>query len=282
MKEEIFQIDIEKILRSRTKMYVPRFLINYLKKIACQDGINECIATAEHPSGIHFFTDALKYLNITFEVLGRENMPDKEDRCVFASNHPLGGPEALIIGELMRQEYGEAFRVPVNNILAALKPLSEFFVPVNAISNKQSRNISEGIASMFQSPYQVLVYPAGKCSRLRKGLVSELPWKKMFITQAKKYKRDVIPVHCSGINSKRFYRLTLLSEKLGLKMNLGMLYLVDELFKHRNEKFVITIGEKIPYTIFDKSKTDIQWAEYVREKVKNLGKNNNQPQNMGL
>jgi putative hemolysin len=148
------------------------------------------------------------------------------------------------------------------------------------MGGKQTREISEGLARMFESPYQVLVYPAGKCARTEKGKVTEQPWKKMFITQSRKYERDVVPVHMSGYNSKLFMRLTSLSKFLGLKFNIGMFMLVDELFKKQHKSFVITFGKPIPYSTFDKSKTDQQWANDVRNEVEKLQEGNGQDKNM--
>jgi 1-acyl-sn-glycerol-3-phosphate acyltransferase len=257
---------------------LPKFLVNFLKRRIHQEEINDCIEKAEHPQGVGFFDEALNYLDIKYEVRGAENL-DPSRRCIFASNHPIGGPEALIMGSVMRKFYGESFRVPVNNILAHFHPLAEFFVPVN-MGGKQTREISEGLSRMFESPYQVLVYPAGKCARTEKGKVTEQPWKKMFITQSRKYERDVVPVHMSGYNSKLFMRLTSLSKFLGLKFNIGMFMLVDELFKKQHKSFVITFGKPIPYSTFDKSKTDQQWANDVRNEVEKLQEGNGQDKNM--
>ena len=120
---------------------------------------------------------------------------------------------------------------------------------------------------MFQSDSQVLVFPAGLCARKIKGKVTEMPWKKMFVTQAKRYERDVVPMHISGFNSKKFFFLSRLSMLLKLKFNLGMLLLVDELFNKKGQEFVITIGKPVPYTTFDKSKTATEWAQYVQDAV---------------
>lgn len=278
----MFQIDLEKVIAEKVKRPLPRWLVRYIIKVAHQDDINDCIAHAQYPSGINFFHEALKYLDITFEVRGLENLPAKDHPCIFAGNHPLGGPEALIIGEMMRQQYGESFRVPVNNILGYFHPLKEFFVPVNTMSSRQSRDIGERMNAMFESPYQVLVFPAGKCSRREHGRVTEQPWKKMFITQARRYCRDVVPIHSSGRNSRFFYTLTSLSKAIGLKFNIGMFYLVDELFKQRHRKFVLTIGRPIPYTTFDRSRTDAEWAEAVRREVAILEQGNGEKGNMGI
>lgn len=278
MENKRFKIDIDEILKAKVKKKLPKFLVNFLKRRIHQEEINDCIEKAEHPQGVGFFDEALNYLDIKYEVRGAENL-DPSRRCIFASNHPIGGPEALIMGSVMRKFYGESFRVPVNNILAHFHPLAEFFVPVN-MGGKQSREISEGLTRMFESPYQVLVYPAGKCARKEHGKVAEQPWKKMFITQSRKYERDVVPVHMSGYNSRLFMFLTSFSKFIGLKFNIGMFMLVDELFKKQHKTFVITFGKPIPYSTFDKSKTDQQWAESVKQIVENLQEGNGQDKNM--
>ena len=210
---------------------------------------------------------------------GIENL-DMSKKYVFACNHPLGGPEALIIGSLFRQIYGDGFKVPSNQLLMNMKPLKEFFVPVNVISSKQSRDLGAKIAEMFSSDKQVLVFPAGLCARKIKGKVTEMPWKKMFVTQSRKYEKDIVPLHISGFNSKRFFFFSWLSRILKLKFNLGMIFLVDELFNKKGQEFVITIGKPVSYTALDKSKTDLEWAAEIKNKVEELSKDNGCPPNM--
>lgn len=274
-----YLLDINKVLGPELVKKLPRFAINFLKRRIHQDDINGCIMTAEHYKGVGFFDEALNHLNITFKIRGEENL-DLSKRYLFVCNHPLGGPEALIIGSVFRRLYGDGFMVPVNHILANLKPLREFFVPVKVYSSRQSRELGGQIAEMFQSDRQVLVFPAGLCARKIKGKVTEMPWKKMFVTQAKRYERDVVPMHISGFNSKKFFFFTKLSMFLRLKFNIGMLFLVDELFKKSGEEFIITIGKPVPYTTFDKSKTDIQWAAEIQNQVKKLSEGNGCPPNM--
>ena len=278
-ERESYFVDIDKILGPKLRKKLPRFAINFLKRRLHQDDINEAIMQAECPVGAGFFDDALRYLNITYRTRGEEHL-DPDKRYIFACNHPLGGPEALIIGSVFRKLYGDGFKVPVTPILAHLKPLTEFFVPVNNLSSKQSRDLGARIAEMFESDKQVLVFPAGLCARKIKGKITEMPWKKMFITQSRRHERDVVPVHISGHNSKWFFFLSKVSRFFKLKINLGMLYLVDELFKQRGNEFVITFGEPIPYTTFDRSKTDLQWAAEVKDKVAKLAEGNGCVMNM--
>lgn len=272
-ERENYLVDIEKILGPKLRKKFPRIAIYFLKRRLHQDQVNEAIMGANPYHGAGFFDEALKYLNITYRTRGEEKL-DKDKKYIFVCNHPLGGPEALIIGSVFHRLYGEGFQVPVTPIMANLKPLAEFFTPVNNLSSKQSRDLGERIAKMFNSDQQVVVFPAGLCARKIKGKITEMPWKKMFVTQARRYERDVVPVHMSGHNSKWYFFLCKLSKFLRLKINIGMLFLVDELFKQRGNEFVITFGEPVPYTTFDKSKTDLQWAAEMQERVKALAEGN--------
>ena len=268
-----YLLNVEEVLGPKLLKKLPRFAVNFFKRRIHQDEINDCIMKAEHYCGAGFFDEALKYVDITYKVRGIENL-DMNKKYVFACNHPLGGPEALIIGSLFRQIYGDGFKVPSNQLLMNMKPLKEFFVPVNVISSKQSRDLGVKIAEMFSSDMQVLVFPAGLCARKIKGKVTEMPWKKMFVTQSRKYEKDIVPLHISGFNSKRFFFFSWLSRILKLKFNLGMIFLVDELFNKKGQEFVITIGKPISYTTLDKSKTDLEWAAEIKNKVEELSKDN--------
>ncbi len=274
-----YLLDLDEILGPQMKKKLPSFAIRFLAKRLHIKDINDCIMKAEHYHGAGFFDEALDYIGITYRTGGVEKL-DLSKKYIFACNHPLGGPEALIIGSIFRKIYGDGFTVPSNQMLYQMKPLQEFFVPINIMSNRQKRDIGEKFAQMFESERQVLVFPAGVCAKSIKGKVREMPWKKMFITQAKRYERDVVPVHISGHNSRWYFFLSWLSRTLGLKFNIGMLYLVDELFNKAGEEFVITFGTPIPYSRFDKSKTDLQWAEYVKNEVQQISKDNGCPSNM--
>ena len=268
-----YLLNVEEVLGPKLLKKLPRFAVNFFKRRIHQYEINDCIMKAEHYCGAGFFDEALKYVGITYKMRGIENL-DMSKKYVFACNHPLGGPEALIIGSLFRQIYGDGFKVPSNQLLMNMKPLKEFFVPVNVISSKQSRDLGVKIAEMFSSDMQVLVFPAGLCARKIKGKVTEMPWKKMFVTQSRKYEKDIVPLHISGFNSKRFFFFSWLSRILKLKFNLGMIFLVDELFNKKGQEFVITIGKPISYTTLDKSKTDLEWAAEIKNKVEELSKDN--------
>jgi hypothetical protein len=82
----------------------------------------------------------------------------------------------------------------------------------------------------------------------------------------------VVPIHFSGENSDRFYRIANICKRLGIKFNIAMLFLVDEMYKNVHKTFRVTIGKPIPWQTFDKSKSATQWALHVEDIVYQLGK----------
>jgi len=81
------------------------------------------------------------------------------------------------------------------------------------------------------------------------------------------YQRDVVPIYFSGHNSNRFYRIANWQKKLGLKINIAMLFLVDEMYKNVHKDYRVVIGKPIPWQTFDKSKSSMEWAKFVEDKV---------------
>ena len=106
----------------------------------------------------------------------------------------------------------------------------------------------------------------------KKGsVIRDLEWKSTFIKKARKYQRNLIPVFIEGRNSEWFYNLANWRKALRIGANVEMLYLVDEMVKQLGKTITIMVGDPIPWTVFDRTKTDAQWASRVKEKVYELG-----------
>lgn len=160
-----------------------------------------------------------------------------------------------------------------NDFLMYIDNLRSVFIPVNK-HGSNSENI-ESINSTFASDKVVLFFPAGLCSRKSGKFILDLEWKKTFLSMARKYGRDILPVHISGRNSSFFYNLARIRKKIGLKANIEMLYLVDEMFKQNNKDIVITFGKPISIDYFDKRNKDKTWASELRKHVYKLEKDAN-------
>ena len=266
-------IDIDSILRSKMGSkahWVPRPLVWWLKRIVHQDQVNAFLWESRDKTGVEWLEECVKYLDMTLEVQGRENLPDNADERLytFVSNHPLGGEDGVALGAIIGRHYDGRFRYLVNDLLMNLPGLAPLCIPINK-TGKQSRDFPQMVKAGFESNNHMLMFPAGICSRRRNGEIRDIPWSKTFITKSVEYHRDVVPIHFSGQNSDFFYRLANFSDK-HLKFNLAMLFLVDEMYKNVHKTFRVTIGKPIPWQTFDKSKSPMEWANFVQERVYEL------------
>ncbi len=271
--EESFQktIDVKKVLESklgRRAKYVPAFLVSWLRRIVHEDEVNDFLWKHRHQFGTEWLKECVKYLDMQVTIEGKENLPDKSDGKLytFVSNHPLGGEDGVCLGAIIGDHYDGRFRYLVNDLLLFLPGLRPVCIGINK-TGKQSRNFPAMVEAGFQSDNHMLMFPAGLNSRMINGRIHDLPWKKTFISKSVEYHRDVVPIYFSGRNSNRFYRIARWQKRLGLKVNIAMLFLVDEMYRNVHKKFRIVIGKPIPWQTFDKSKTPKEWALFVENKV---------------
>lgn len=270
-------INIDKILHDKMgdkAKFVPRPLVSWLKRILHQDEVNRYLWESRHLTGTEWLEECVRYLDMTLEVVGSENLPDKDDGRLytFVSNHPLGGADGVALGSIIGRHYDSKFRYLVNDILMNLPGLAPLCIPINKTGG-QARSFPVMVKAGFESDNHILMYPAGLCSRRRNGEVRDLPWSKTFIVKSVQYQRDVVPIHFGGQNSDFFYKLANFSDKYVKKVNIAMIYLVDEMYKNVHKTFTVTIGKPIPWQTFDKSRTPAEWAQYVQDIVYQLPNN---------
>jgi putative hemolysin len=272
-EESTLTIDIDKILRDKAgkkARYVPRFVVSWLKHIIHQDQVNSFLWENRNLSGTEWLTQCVRYLKMTLHIIGEENLPDKNDGKLytFVSNHPLGGQDGVALGSIIGRHYDGRFRYLVNDLLLNLPGLKPVCIGINK-TGRQGRDFPRMVEAGFQSNNHMLMFPAGLNSRKIGGTIHDLPWKKTFITKSVEYHRDVVPIHFSGHNSKRFYRIAKFSDRF-LPFNLAMIFLVDEMYRNIGKTFEIRIGKPIPWQTFDHSRTPVQWAQYVEDIVYHL------------
>jgi putative hemolysin len=152
----------------------------------------------------------------------------------------------------------------MNELLMNLQGMVPLGIPVNKLGG-QARSLSKLVDEAYQSDNQMIIFPAGLCSRMIDGKVQDIAWGKSFIKKSRESGRDIVPIHFEGQNSKRFYRVANLCKRLKLKFNFAMMLLPDEMYRSRGRKYRVTFGKPIGIETFDKSKNDNQWAQEVRK-----------------
>lgn len=264
------KLDVEKVLFSKNKKLakvVPRFFINYLKRIVHQDELNLFLENYDHLRDAEMIGAFLENFEIKYNVFGLENLP-RTGRYIFVSNHPLGGLDGIVFIYELSKHYPD-IKFPVNDILTNIENLSGVFLPVNKHGN-QGREAAKRIEDAYASDSQILYFPAGLCSRKKKGVIEDLEWHKSFVTKAIQHKRDIVPAYFSGRNSNFFYNLANIRKLSGLKANIEMLYLPDEMFRQKGREISLVFGKPISNETFDKSRTMPEWATWVKSETYKL------------
>lgn len=262
-------VDIEKIIGSknpRLLKWMPGFVLRYIKRILHEDDVNAFMKEHGHLRNLEFVDKVMEVFHTKVVVKGLENIP-AEGGFILASNHPLGGFDGLALMKAVGQKRKD-IRFLVNDILFSFGTMDDLFVPVN---KHGSQNAKAKIEEAYASGHAVLIFPAGLVSRKNDGVIRDLEWKKSFIVKALQHKKAVVPCFIDGKNSSWFYNLSLWRRRLGIKANLEMFYLGDEMFRQRNQTITITFDQPIPSSKFHSSKLPVKWAAEMKDHVYALG-----------
>jgi putative hemolysin len=268
MKEADF-INVRKMIGSKNPSllkWIPGFLIRYIERVIHQKEINAFLKN--HPTYDQAFCkDVIDYLNITYSIDGIENIP-KSGKCVIVMNHPLGGMDAMILVDALSKHRTD-IKFIVNDLLLNLGRLNSIFLGVNKHGKNKSTSLLQ-INELFASDQLVCIFPAGLVSRKKNGLVQDLEWKKTFVRQARNNDQLIVPVHIEGKLSNWFYRLSNFRSFIGIKANIEMFYLADELFRQRGQHIHFTVGKGIEASQLSKGISDQKHAEWFRSHIYSL------------
>ncbi len=268
-------IDIDAVLEAKApslKKRLPGFVISYLKHIVHEDELNDFLSKHWEEDGITFINSFLVELGISYDVDGADKLPEN-GRDTFVCNHALGGLDGIVLLKMLCDKYGEA-KVVVNDILMCISPMKSLFIPVNVVNDKQNKKSVNMIDECMAGNSPILYFPAGKVSRKNKnGDIADLEWKKNFVTKSIEHKRNIVPMFFEGRNSNFFYNLAYWRTKLGIRQNIEMLYLADEMFKNKFAHFNIVVGDTVDCDSLDDMPA-VEKARIIREKCYNLSKEN--------
>ena len=268
------QIDLDKVFKEKNPglyRFLPRFIINLIKKIVHQDELNLILEGGLGLQGGEFSDFVLEKLNVKLIIKGLENIPSTGN-FILVANHPLGGIDGVSVTGMI-WKIRRDFKFIVNDILYLIPNYKKVFIPVNKLGINTKTDL-ENIEKIYASQEAVVIFPAGFCSRKIRGKILDTNWNKSFINKSLRYKRDVIPILVNAKNSNMFYNIATLRKWLGIKANIEMFLLPHEMFVKRGKTIEIIVGKPIKHEIFSDGKS-LKWAETLRYFVYELEKNPN-------
>ncbi|MFA7298747.1 MAG: 1-acyl-sn-glycerol-3-phosphate acyltransferase [Candidatus Absconditabacterales bacterium] len=257
-------IDVKKEVEKKNKslLRIP-FLISWLKKIVHEKEINDFLSIYGELQGASFAREVLKFFNVYAHVITKVSLP-KDGRYIFVANHPLGGLDGIALITTITDMFHDV-KFPVNDILLSIKNFDSIFIPINK-HGAQSRDAVKKTNEAYASNLPIAMFPAGLVSRKIDGKIVDLQWQKHFVKKAIESKRTIVPVYIEAKNSNRFYRIANWRKWLGIKSNIEMLFLSDEIFRQKNKTFKIVFGTPIPYEQLQNGSLQDQ-ADCIRKKV---------------
>jgi len=239
-------IDLEALIQSknpRLLKWLPRFVLSFLKRKLHQDEINAFLLENGHLQD-HAFCEAI------------------------ALNHPLGGMDGVALIHAIREKRPDVALI-VNDLLLNIKQLSNLFVGINKFG-RNNGGVRQNIRGAFEKEQVVIIFPAGMVTRIHYGQIIEPEWKKTFVTYARELNRPIIPIYIDGRLSKTFYRINRWRKRLGIKANIEMFLLADEMYKQKKGKISFVIGAPLTNEIIPKTLDDYSAANWVKNHVYSL------------
>lgn len=269
------KVDIGKVIEEKSPRFfklMPKFLLRKIKSLLHESDINNILKNLYGKEQLDFISGGLKELQVMSSNYGLEKIPRKKG-VVIVANHPLGGLDGLaLINEIGK--YRKDIKFLVNDILSKIEPFKPYFIPINKHGLNSRENILR-LEELFASDKCIVIFPSGLVSRKKRGIIQDLEWRKTFVTKAKKYNKPIYPIYISGQNSNRFYKIAKWRSLLGIKINLEMFFLVDEMFKQKGNTIEITMGKLIEPKFLDNKKNDSEWAQVIKNYVYNIKNNIN-------
>jgi putative hemolysin len=246
---------------------LPKIFYKILEGIVHQRDLNGVLGQLEAYKGREFVAKSLEYLCVFVDIRGVERIP-LHQKITFCANHPSGGIDGLAMFHLCGKLW-EGLSVPVNDLLFSVPHIQEFFIPVDKFGSNARR--IEILNAMYASEKPLVIFPAGRTSRPDRGKLKDFPWTGSFIRKSREHRRWIVPVNISGRNSPLFYALWRIRTFLGIRTNLEMFLLVDEMFKRRGSLVKLTVGEPVPPDFFDESRDTRIWAALLQDYTDRLG-----------
>ncbi len=276
-KSNMQKIDLAQILKSknpRLARWVPRFVVGWIEALLKLKHHNEILRLYGHCNAEGFIDGALDYIGVKYELYGTENIPrttengEPAPKLLFAANHPLGGVDGMMLATAIIKENIGGVRLIVNDLLLNLNPLREIFVGVNK-HGAQRAELNAEMDKLYDSPYPIVNFAAGLCSRKIKGEIVDTPWKVSYVNRCKKSERVVVPTYVEAKNSPSFYFFANLRKFLRIKSNLEMMLLPRQVFYQKGKTVKIYFGEPI---VLEEGMSARQQNDMIRARVYELKK----------
>ena len=216
-------------------------------------------------------TKLLRALDISYLLSGGslESIP-KTGPLVIVSNHPFGGPDALILAEIL-YSIRKDVKFLANFLLEKAEKTKPYCIYVDPFGKKEStrRNVNamREMTSWLEDGSALGIFPSGTVSHLHlsKRQICDPHWNPMVARIIRNSDAQVLPVFFHGKNSALFQAAGLIHPRA------RTLLLPREFCRMRGMKAQVKIGKAIPAERIARFEKDEDAIDYLRLRTYLLG-----------
>ncbi|MCR9278651.1 MAG: 1-acyl-sn-glycerol-3-phosphate acyltransferase [Pseudomonadaceae bacterium] len=208
-------------------------LLGYEKAIDAVDSVHGM-------GGYEIFDWLSETLALHVDSPGVENIP-KKGLAFMMPNHPAGMADGVAVYDAVRRVREDVVFFANRDCIRVAPGLSDIIIPVEWRTDQRdiarNRETVRAMASAFHQEKLVVIFPAGRMSRLTMGGLREQPWFDSGVSLALKYRAPIVPMHINARSSLLFYALHFINTEL------KDMTLFRELLEKAGYHYKLTTGE---------------------------------------
>lgn len=247
-------IDVQKIIESKIDPFFKKFPGFFRKftyflisRILHVREINHYINHMGKVKGLAAIDEIFDYVKFSYTVSDEvKHQIPKTGKLICVSNHPLGGLDGLALMKCIGEERHN-IKMLANELLMNVRSIEDMFIPVDVFSSRQQKSQLVRIRQAIENEDAIIIFPAGRVSRLTWHGIRDREWTKGAVYFAQKFDAPVLPIYVKGRNSILFYLLAFLWDRFGTFL------LPHQLFRKGKKSIEIIIGDIIPPSVFSAS-----------------------------
>ena len=263
--------EVAKLIKADGYGFVGTFFGWVILRILKISSINKIYKKNNHLQGLNFMNGILDAFNIHFEIPEEDlkRLP-KEGPYITVSNHPLGCIDGVLLLKLMLEQR-EDFKIIANFLLHRIAPLEPYIMPVNPFEDHQEIKSSmigfKHALQHLKDGHPLGIFPAGEVSTYKDGkLIVDKPWEVAVMKLARRAEVPIVPIYFHAKNSRMFYWLSRISDKLRTAK------LPSELFTQKHRTIKVRIGKPISINEQSEHGTLEEFTDFLRSKTYMLSK----------
>lgn len=258
--------EVAKVINLDKYGFIGTFFGWLLMKVLRISALNKIYNKHKHLKDLTFFTALLDDFQINFEIPEEDlkRIP-KNGAFITVSNHPLGGIDGILLLKLLIEKRPD-YKIIGNFLLHRIKPMIPFVMPVNPFEDK--KDVQSSIAGIktallhLNKGRPLGVFPAGEVSTYKDGkLIVDRPWEEGSVKLIQKAKVPIIPIYFHAKNSRIFYFLSKLNDKLRTAR------LPSELLSQKGRIIKVRIGKAISVKDQEPFSNTKDFCDFIRKKT---------------